>query len=353
MEEAATAEFDSLIKNSELVLSNVDTDLLTLKDYLEKWRIQIWEHGFFNFFKGKIPFIKSSVFAEHPGTSQAVQRLLYRFVFYFNLSSLAILLHALHLDSYLNLCVWMIRYITREMVMAKAIEKRDVPMFLSGWIDKSSENCMFDGLLLKMWKLNHLKSGAWYLECPCSACPAEEAALFAHNDALPLDDLLFEGLGESEEELEITAAPAAGSHADVAVALTPHLSGSTSRSSRRLIKRSQQTASKERAELEALPVDGSTKGKGVNQSSPFATVPFSQSTASNFSSQFGAFQPPHLRAFSALAGVKSASDMLVLIINDSLSSMLQVQESSGAFPTSFQDITSFLTKVVFEISCLS
>ena len=81
LEEAATTEFDSLLKNSELVLSNVDTELLTLKDYLEKWRIQIWEHGFFNFFKCKIPFIKFSVFAEHPGTSQAVQRLLYRFVF--------------------------------------------------------------------------------------------------------------------------------------------------------------------------------------------------------------------------------------------------------------------------------
>jgi hypothetical protein len=80
LEEAATAEFDSFLKNSELVLSSVDTDLLSLKDYLEKWRIQIWDNGFFNFFRGKTPFIKFSVFAEFPGTQQAVQRLLYRFV---------------------------------------------------------------------------------------------------------------------------------------------------------------------------------------------------------------------------------------------------------------------------------
>ena len=203
------------------------------------------------------------------------------------------------------------------------------------------------------WKLSHLKTGAWYLECPRNACPADEAALLARNDALAVNDLLFEGLGESEEELEITATPAGGSHGDVAVVPKSHVSGSTSRSSRRLLKRSQQIASERRADVELLPVDGSTKDKDVNRSSPFATIPISQSTASNFSSEFGAFQPPHLRAFSALAGVKPTSNMSVLIINDSLSAMLQVQESSGAFPTSFQDITSFLTKVMYEISSSS
>ena len=91
LEEAATAEFDSLIKNSELVLTNDNTELLSMKDYIEKWRIQIWDHGFFNFFRGKSPFIKNSLFAEHPGTQLAVQRLIYRFVFYFNLSSLTYL----------------------------------------------------------------------------------------------------------------------------------------------------------------------------------------------------------------------------------------------------------------------
>jgi hypothetical protein len=81
LEEAATTEFDSLLKNSELVLTNENAEFLSLKDYLEKWRIHIWDHGFFNFFRGKSPFIKFSLFPEHPGTQQAVQRLLYRFVF--------------------------------------------------------------------------------------------------------------------------------------------------------------------------------------------------------------------------------------------------------------------------------
>jgi hypothetical protein len=81
LEEAATAEFDSMLKNSELVLTNENTELPSLKDYLEKWRIQVWDHGFSNFFRGKGPFIKFSNFAEHPGTQQAVQRLIYRLVF--------------------------------------------------------------------------------------------------------------------------------------------------------------------------------------------------------------------------------------------------------------------------------
>jgi hypothetical protein len=240
---------------------------------------------------------------------------------------------------------WLFRYITREMVNAKAIEKRDIPMFLSGWLDKSSENCMFDEFLLKTWKLPQLRTGAWFLECPRTACPAEEQDLLAQADAHSGTPLPSEGLGESEEEVEITAA-VGGSQA---AGSTPHPTGSTSRSSRRARRRSQETAP-EMAQVARHPVHGMTKGKGRDPSSQFPAIPLSQSTASTFSSEFCAFQPPHLRAFSALAGVKHASMTSVLLVNDSLSAMLKVQESTGAFPTSFQDITSFLTKVVSQIS---
>lgn len=75
MEEVVIAKFNSLLKNLELVNSNVDLELLTLKSYLEKYGIYIREHGFFNLLKGKSLFIKFVVFAKHLGMQQAVQRL--------------------------------------------------------------------------------------------------------------------------------------------------------------------------------------------------------------------------------------------------------------------------------------
>ena len=230
------------------------------------------------------------------------------------------------------------------MVDAKAIEKRDIPIFLSGWLDKSSENCMFDEFLLKTWKLPHLRTGAWFLECPRSACPADEADLLAQIDAASGSALPSEGLGESEEEVEVTHATAGGTHA---AASTAHPTGSTSRSSRRARRNSQETAA-EMAQVALHPAHPLTKGKGRDRSSPFASIPVSVSTASTFSSEFSAFQPPHLRAFSVLAGVKPTGSISVLVVNDSLSGMLQVHESTGAFPHSFEDITSFLTKVHLE-----
>lgn len=108
---------------------------------------------------------------------------------------------------------------------------------------------MFVKVILKTWKLTHVKTRAWYLECLCNACPLDEAALLAQTDALAVNDLLFERLEESQEELEITAALACGSQAVVVVAITQHLSKSTSRSNCKLLKRSQQTMSEERANM--------------------------------------------------------------------------------------------------------
>jgi len=180
----------------------------------------------------------------------------------------------------------MCRYITREMVDAKAIEKRDIPIFLSGWLDKSSENCMFDDFLFKTWKFAHLKTGGWFLECQRSACPADEVAILAEADSLTGTALPSEGLGESEEEVEILAATPGGSLAGVAAASNPHQSGSTSRSNRRGLRRSQETPTEVGAELELQPVHVLRKGKEKDRSSPYTSIPVSQSTASNFSSEF-------------------------------------------------------------------
>lgn len=95
---------------------------------------------------------------------------------------------------------------------------------------------MFDEFVLKRWKLTHFKIGAWYHECSQNVCPPDEAALFPRTDVLTINDLLFEILQKLEEELDIAAGRAHGSHEDVAIAIT-HIFVGTSKSSRRGLKK--------------------------------------------------------------------------------------------------------------------
>lgn len=55
--------------------------------------------------------------------------------------------HCIYIHS-VTAVFWMIRYIMWEMIVPKAIEKRDIPIFLSSWIEKSSEKCMFEEFIL-------------------------------------------------------------------------------------------------------------------------------------------------------------------------------------------------------------
>ena len=65
-----------------------------------------------------------------------------------------------------------------ELFPKKAIQKADLPPFLTTWLDRSSPNCMFSTVQLKTWPTPHLQACLWYIECHFEVTPPEERALF-------------------------------------------------------------------------------------------------------------------------------------------------------------------------------
>jgi hypothetical protein len=64
-----------------------------------------------------------------------------------------------------------------------AIEKSQLPDFLSTWVDKTSPQVMYSVGQIRSWLLPHLKIGCWYIDCNKGFYPKEEEELKAEIDA--------------------------------------------------------------------------------------------------------------------------------------------------------------------------
>ena len=71
-----------------------------------------------------------------------------------------------------------LRYFKLELYPKKAIQKADLPPFLTTWLDRSSPDCMFSTVQLKTWPTPHLQACPWYIESHFGVTPPEERALF-------------------------------------------------------------------------------------------------------------------------------------------------------------------------------
>jgi hypothetical protein len=92
----------------------------------------------------------------------------------------------------------------KELLMKGAIDKNKLPLFLTTWIDKTSQQCMFSQGQLRMWTLLHLKAGSWYLDCGKGFCPEEEEELKNKLDTADIASgsvvgALQEGTGNADE----------------------------------------------------------------------------------------------------------------------------------------------------------
>jgi hypothetical protein len=96
------------------------------------------------------------------------------------------------------------RYFMKELLPKGAIDKNKLPLFLTTWVDKTSQHCMFSQGQLRMWTLPHLKAGSWYLDCGRGFCPEEEEELKKKLDAADIASgstvgVLLEGTGNVDE----------------------------------------------------------------------------------------------------------------------------------------------------------
>ena len=78
--------FEDLCGGGDLLVNwEASPGILKPSDYVERWRIMLWEKAFLSFLHPNIkpPFLKSTRLDNVPSADLAIKRLLYRFVFCF------------------------------------------------------------------------------------------------------------------------------------------------------------------------------------------------------------------------------------------------------------------------------
>ena len=79
--------FETIVHKDNVPLNmDVPAEPRTLSQFIEYWRVKIWDKAFVNVFKGAEAFKKSIAFKDFKGSDLVVKRVVYRYFFFlFNL----------------------------------------------------------------------------------------------------------------------------------------------------------------------------------------------------------------------------------------------------------------------------
>jgi hypothetical protein len=79
LQESSLEKFEKTVKDDNIALKQgLEVESATIEDYVESWRVCIWEHGFIAMFRGKEAYSNTKAFKETKFTDLAVRRVLYR-----------------------------------------------------------------------------------------------------------------------------------------------------------------------------------------------------------------------------------------------------------------------------------
>ena len=80
MQEISAEQFKKTVKddNIPIIVSTFDDSPLDLQQYVEVWRVRIWNTGFAQMFRGKDSFSKTKSFKDHKQCDLVVRRVLFR-----------------------------------------------------------------------------------------------------------------------------------------------------------------------------------------------------------------------------------------------------------------------------------
>ena len=138
------------------ILQPVDWDasegVLQPKDYIDKWRILLWDR-----------VAPRSSIAASIGTSLS----------YFFSSFFPCLLNLPSNTSMRN------KYIFLELIAKKALGLHALPAYMQSYLDDSSKIFMYSVEHVSSFGAPHLRGGAWYLDCRPGFTPLGEEALFS------------------------------------------------------------------------------------------------------------------------------------------------------------------------------
>jgi hypothetical protein len=74
-------EFDKIVMADDIPIDySIPTEPLFFLQYIETWRIRVFDHAFLHYYKGVDPFTKAKEFSEYRGMDLVVKRVMFQYV---------------------------------------------------------------------------------------------------------------------------------------------------------------------------------------------------------------------------------------------------------------------------------
>jgi hypothetical protein len=298
----------------EIIDYNPDGEdpILTIFDYVEAMRCQLWETAFFVELAGDNGAHKNNPPDKQPFFLQAVRRVLYRYF----------------------------RYV---LLPRKAISK--VPPFFPNYLDIQSPDSMFTPAIIRTWDPTHFYQCGWYLDCPLKKPPPFDVAL---RDSI---QPLLPSPAASVPASQSPSPPKGGSSRTKTAS-----KGTRARGSKR-----------KAAELVEDPMDedilatgsdivgtGADLADPISSNLPQAPVPKRIHLGAHDQAKVITFVPPAMKSMSSTqARTSSSVSPQVLILNDSFHRMLEYKAKHNKFPSTYDDMVAFLSEVRIQLNALN
>ena len=282
---------------------NGEDPILTIFDYVEAMRCQLWEIAFFVELGGDNGAHKNNPPDKQPYFLQAVRRVLYRYF----------------------------RYV---LLPRKAISK--VPVFFPNYLDIDSPDSMFTPAIIRTWDPIHFQQCGWYLDCPLKKPPPFDIAL---RDSI--QPLLPSPVASNPVSQSPTAPMGGSSRGKIAI------SGSRPRVGKR-----KAAEVVEEPMDEDIQVTGDVGDQPDSHPDPIISLPPVERPLKRIrlgvvgESNSIAFIPPAVKAMCSIQPYKSPSAFpRVLVFNDSFHNMLDYKTKYNNFPSTYNEMVSFLNEV--------
>jgi sRNA-binding protein len=232
-------------------------------------------------------------------------------------------------------------------------------VFLTTWIDRSSDACMFSPAQLRTWTTAHLNSGEWYLDCSMTFTPLHKIDLKQSREALGVSvvDMVDLEAIEDEEAREKAVKKRAESDRKKAQKVKE-----AEEKAEQKEKDKQEKASEKVAEKAAEQGKGKGKKKSSEPAKTGAKVPVATSSTVDAGSKLqsvtgrGTKRDSLYEQLSQVPVVVNIEDDDIstvdeFIVNSSLAEVLS--GDSGPLPPAYYDLKTFLRSVsVFSLYIL-
>ena len=294
----------------EIVDYNPDGEdpVLTIFDYVEAMRCQLWEVAFFTELGGENGAHKNNPPDKQPFFFQVVRRVLYRYF----------------------------RYV---LLPRKAISK--VPPFSLNYLDITIPDSMFTPAIIKTWDPTHFHQCGWYLDCPLKKPPPFDIAL---RDSI---QPLLPSPAASVPASQSPTPPTGGSSRNKTVAKGNRARGSKRKAAELVEDPMDEDIRPTGSEIGVTPAD---LAEPIGSHPPQAPAPKRIHLGADGQAHSIAFVPPPVKAMSSTqACTSSFTSPRVLILNDSFHKMLDYKAKHNKFPSTYDDMVVFLSQVHFQL----